>query len=61
MKNEINGFVFNVIGDLIAEPENPSLELLEETLKELYKQQQYISASRIHHRINTITMNGGKL
>ncbi|MBY7854404.1 hypothetical protein KW429_11910 [Vibrio fluvialis] len=61
MENEINGFVFNAIGDLINEPQEPSLELLKETLETLYKQQQYISASRIQHRINVIIMQGGKL
>ncbi|ENI4487313.1 hypothetical protein ABXZ88_003185 [Vibrio fluvialis] len=61
MENEINGFVFNAIGDLINEPQEPSLELLKETLGILYKQRQYISASRIQHRINVITMQGGKL
>ncbi len=56
MGNEIKGFVFNEIGDLIAQPEDPSLELLKTTLDLLYKQQSYIRASRIQHLINVIEM-----
>ncbi len=56
MKKVINGFVFNSMGDLIQEPENASLELLKATYKTLIERQQYISASRIQHRLNAIEM-----
>lgn len=50
----INGFVFNAIGELIGQPEHISIELLNDTLKVLYKQQEYIKASRIQGLINTL-------
>ncbi|MEZ8329158.1 hypothetical protein AB4562_04605 [Vibrio sp. 10N.222.54.A1] len=54
MEMKINGFVFNSIGDLVDEPEVATLELLEDTLAQLYHQREYISASRIQRRISII-------
>lgn len=45
----VNGFIFNDIGDLIGQPENPSLELLRETHRQLMKDCEFIRASRIGH------------
>lgn len=53
----INGFVFNCIGDLISKPENTSLELLEKTLETLHSQGERIKASRIQHAMNVIYFN----
>jgi hypothetical protein len=54
MEMKINGFVFNSIGDLVDEPKVATLELLEDTLAQLYHQREYISASRIQRRISII-------
>ncbi|EHD1697928.1 hypothetical protein M2G93_19285 [Vibrio vulnificus] len=56
MSDEVNGFVFNSIGDLLEEPENPSLELLVATRDLLLQTKSYIRAARIQHRINAILM-----
>ncbi|HAS6026877.1 MULTISPECIES: hypothetical protein [Vibrio] len=56
MNDEVNGFIFNSIGDLLEEPENPSLELLVATRDLLLQKESYIRASRIQHRINVIIM-----
>jgi len=48
MKN-VNGFIFNDIGDLIEQPEAPSIDLLHETRRQLVQEGEFISASRIDH------------
>lgn len=56
MSNRINGFVFNAIGDLVEQPENPSIETLRDTQAQLFKQQNAISASRLQPLINAIEL-----
>lgn len=52
---QINGFVFNSLGDLIAEPKNPTMEILKKSMKELNSKGETIKASYIKHRIETDT------
>ncbi len=59
MPQKINGFEFSIIGELVNEPEQPTMELLEDTLNQLLAKRQFISASRIQHRINTILFEQG--
>jgi hypothetical protein len=47
-----NGFVFDNAGALISEPENATLDLLKTTRESLYRQREYIKASRITQLIN---------
>ena len=54
IEENINGFVFNQIGQLLKEPKNASLELLQKTWNDLIVKKEYIKASRIQHRINLI-------
>lgn len=51
MKN-INGFMFNDIGDLISKPIKYDLVLLTNTYIKLISDREYISASRIQYLIN---------
>ena len=48
----VNGFVFDLIGNLVSTPDKYTVSDLGITLNELYKMKQYISASRIQHLIN---------
>ena len=54
MNKHVNGFIFNSIGELTCEPKLVTLSTLEDTLASLYRQGEYISASRIQHRVNMI-------
>ena len=51
---EVNGFKFNLMGQITQEPDLITLDILNETLLKLYEIKEYISASRIQHKINKI-------
>ncbi|MPX98256.1 hypothetical protein EHW61_16650 [Salinivibrio sp. VYel6] len=46
-RHEVNGFIFNGLGELLEKPERPTREMLHDTLDKLYEQREYIKASRI--------------
>lgn len=54
---ELNGFVFNGVGDLISSPEAPSKLTLKATLQILYQRNEYIKASRVAWLLSNIELN----
>lgn len=48
---DVNGFVFNLIGELISKPEQPSLQLLQDTADTLTAMNEHISSSRVRELI----------
>lgn len=52
-KYEVNGFVFSPYGELLEKPSVFSEEILNDTLKKLYRRGRSIAASRIEHSINS--------
>jgi hypothetical protein len=47
-KRDINGFVFNGLGDIIDTPKDPSLSVMRDTIDTLHQQGEHIKASRIN-------------
>ena len=52
INRKINGFEFNSIGDLVSIPEFYTVDQLNDTRDQLYRLNEYISASRVQHLIN---------
>lgn len=54
---ELNGFVFNGVGDLISSPEAPSKLTLNATLQTLFQRNEYIKASRVALLLSNMELN----
>ena len=51
---KVNGFVFNCVGELIVKPTHYGFDLLNDTLNELYRMNENISASRVEQLIREL-------